>query len=119
MKITEIAFTGMPVTDIKQSRAFYEDILGLKPTLETLGGMLVEYGLGNGTFTIGCLGAAFKPSSDGSFIALEVEDLDSGIARLEAMGVKFAIGITELPTSRFAMILDPDGNKVMLHKRKA
>ena len=37
MKITEIAFTGTPVTDIKRAREFYEGVLGLNPTLETLG----------------------------------------------------------------------------------
>ncbi len=36
--ITEIAFTGTPVTDIKRAREFYEDALGLKPTMESAGG---------------------------------------------------------------------------------
>jgi len=30
MKITEIAFTGYAVTDMKRARAFYEGVLGLK-----------------------------------------------------------------------------------------
>jgi len=118
LKITEIAFTGTPVTDIKRARDFYERVLGLKPTLETLGGMLVEYGIGNGILTIGCLGEAWKPSSDGPFVALEVEELDQEIKQLESKGVKFAMGATDLPTSRFAVILDPDGNKIMIHRRK-
>ena len=117
MKVTEIAFTGTPVTDIKRARDFYEGVLGLKPTLETLGGMLVEYGIGNGTFTIGCLGEGWKPSSDGPFVAFEVEDLNAEITQLESKGVTFAMGATDLPTSRFAVILDPDGNKIMIHKR--
>ena len=118
MKAMEIAFTGTPVTDIKRARAFYEDVLELKPTLESLGGLLVEYSIGNGIFTIGCLGEEWKPSPDGTFVAFEVEDLDTEIARLETKGVKFTMGATELPTSRFAVILDPDGNKIMIHKRK-
>ena len=118
MKILGIAFTGTPVTNISRSREFYEGVLGLTPTLETLGGMLVEYSFNNGTFTIGCLGAAFKPSSDGSFIALEVANLESCIAELHTQGVKFLIEITELPSSRFAVILDPDENKIMIHERK-
>lgn len=118
MKVTEIAFTGAPVTDIKRARDFYEGVLGFKPTLEALGGMLVEYGIGNGTFTIGCLGEAWKPSSDGPFIAFEVEDLDTEIQQLESKGVTFAMGVTDLPTSRFAVIFDPDGNKIMIHKRR-
>ena len=54
------AFVEKPVRDIKRARDFYEGMLGLKPTLETLGGMLVEYGFGNGTFTIGCLGGCME-----------------------------------------------------------
>jgi predicted enzyme related to lactoylglutathione lyase len=119
MKILEIAFTGTPVTDIARARAFYEGVLELEPTLESLGGLLVEYGIGNGTFTIGCLGEAWKPSPDGPFVAFEVEDLDAEIARLESKGVKFAMRATNLPTSRFAVIFDPDGNKIMIHKRNA
>ena len=118
MKVIEIAFTGTPVTDVKRARAFYEGVLELKPTLESMGGLLVEYGMGNGTFTIACLGEAWKPSPDGTFVAFEVEDLDAEITRLEARGVKFAMRATELPTSRFAVIFDPDGNKIMIHKRR-
>jgi len=119
MKIIEIAFTGTPVTDIKRARAFYEGVLELKPTIELLGGQLVEYAIGNGTFTIGCLGEAWRPSPDGTFIAFEVDDIDAEITRLASKGVKFAMGATDLPTSRFAAILDPDGNKILIHKRKA
>ena len=30
MKIKNIAFVGIPVTDMKRAREFYEDVLGLK-----------------------------------------------------------------------------------------
>jgi predicted enzyme related to lactoylglutathione lyase len=119
MKVIEIAFTGMPVTDIKRARAFYEDTLGLKPTMESAGGMWVEYEIGNGTFAIGCYGEVWKPSPDGTCIAFEVEDLDAEISRLESKGVKFAMGATESPICRFAIICDPDGNRILIHKRKA
>jgi predicted enzyme related to lactoylglutathione lyase len=117
MSIIDIEFTGTPVTDIKRARAFYEGVLGLKPTMESLGGMVVEYRIGNGIFTIACLGEAWKPSPDGTFVAFEVEDLDAEIRRLESQNVTFAMGATETPTARFAMIFDPDGNKIMIHKR--
>ena len=38
MKATNIAFTGIPVTDIKRARAFYEGALGLTPAGEFAGG---------------------------------------------------------------------------------
>ena len=118
MAIEKIEFTGTPVTEIKRARAFYEGVLGLKPMNEQLGGQLVEYRVGDGIFTVACLGTNFKPSSDGTFIAFEVTDLDEEIIRLKAEGVKFATEAIDLPTSRFAMIFDPDGNKIMIHKAK-
>ena len=76
MNITEIAFTGTPVTDISRARAFYEGVLGLSPSLESAGGLWVEYEIGNGTFGIGCYGDAWLPSPQGTCIAFEVDDLD-------------------------------------------
>ena len=86
---------------------------------ESLGGPLVEYRIGHGIFTLACLGDPWKPSPDGTFIAFEVEDLDAEIADLESKGVKFAMKATEFSTAWFAMIFDPDGNKIMIHKRKS
>jgi predicted enzyme related to lactoylglutathione lyase len=117
--ITEIAFTGTPVTDIKRAREFYEGVMGLKPTMESAGGLWVEYDVGPGTFAIGCYGDAWKPSPDGTCIAFEVDDLDAEISRLKSRGVTFAVEAMESPVCRFAIACDPDGNKIMIHKRKA
>ena len=117
--ITEIAFTGTPVTDIKRARDFYEGALGLKPTWESAGGMWVEYDLKGGTFAIGCYGDVWKPSKDGTSIAFEVGDLDAEVSRLKSKGVKFAMEAMDTPVCRFAIILDPDGNQLLIHKRKA
>lgn len=118
MKITEIACTGTPVTDMQRARAFYEGVLGFKPTMEADGGNWVEYDIGNGTFGIGCFGDVWKPSPDGTCVAFEVEDLDAEIAQLKSKDVPFAMGITDTPICRFTMICDPDGNKILIHKRK-
>ena len=117
--ITEIAFTGTPVTDIKRARAFYEGILGLKPTMESAGGMWVEYDIGASTFGIGCYGDVWKPSPDGTCVAFEVDDPDAAIARLKAKGVPVHMEVMDTPVCRFAIVCDPDGNRVMLHKRIA
>jgi predicted enzyme related to lactoylglutathione lyase len=119
MQVLEIAFTGTPVTDMKRARAFYEGVLGLTPTMESAGGLWVEYDIGHGTFGIGCYGDVWKPSSDGTCIAFEVEDLDAEIAHLESTDVPLILPITETPLCRFAMISDPDGNKILIHKRKS
>jgi predicted enzyme related to lactoylglutathione lyase len=117
--INEIAFTGVPVTDIKRARAFYEEVLGFKPAMESAGGMWVEYEFGNGTFAIGCYGDAWKPSADGTCIAFEADDFDTEVTRLKSLGVKFAMEPIPTPICRFAIINDPDGNKIMIHKRTA
>lgn len=118
MKVLDIAFTGTPVTDIQRSRAFYEGVLGLKPTMESAGGLWVEYSIGNSTFGIGCYGEVWKPSSDGTCIAFEVENLDAEVSQLQAKNVVFAMGAMDTPLCRFAIICDPDGNKIMLHEIK-
>jgi predicted enzyme related to lactoylglutathione lyase len=117
--ITEIACTATPVRDIKKSREFYEGVLGLKPTMESAGGMWVEYDVGPSTFAIGCFGDMWKPSSDGTSVVFEVDNLDAEIARLKSKGVKFAMEAFDAPLCHFAIIYDPDGNPILIHKRKA
>ncbi|MGH7952194.1 MAG: VOC family protein [Limisphaerales bacterium] len=114
---TEIAFTGIPVTDIKKARDFYEGVLGLKVTMESAGGLWIEYNLGAGTLAIGCYGDQWKPSPDGTCVALEVDDVDAEMSRLKSKGVAVHIAAMDTPVCRFAMICDPDGNKIMIHKR--
>ncbi len=116
--ITEIAFTGSPVTDMKRARAFYEGVLGLKPTMESPGGMWVEYDVGAATFGIGCYGESWKPSDQGTCVAFEVDNVEAEVTRLKSKGVAVHMQVTETPVCHFAIICDPDGNKVMLHKRK-
>src|SRR2546421_13049557 len=75
--ITEIAFTGTPVTDIKRARAFYEGGMGFKPTMESAGGMWVEYDIAPGRFGIGCYGDVWKPSPEGTYVPFEVAGVDA------------------------------------------
>jgi len=116
--IKEIAFTGTPVTDMKRARAFYEGVLGLKPTMESAQGMWVEYDIGTGTFGIGCYGDMWKPSADGTCVAFEVDDLDAELARLKSKGVPIVSEKMESPICWFTIISDPDGNRILIHKRK-
>jgi predicted enzyme related to lactoylglutathione lyase len=80
--------------------------------------MWVEYDIGPNTFAIGCYGDVWKPSSDGTCVAFEVDNLDAEIARLKSRGVKFAMEAFDAPICRFAIIHDPDGNPILIHKRK-
>jgi predicted enzyme related to lactoylglutathione lyase len=118
LKPIEVAFACYAVTDMPRSRAFYEGVLGLKPATVSGGGNFVEYELGPHTMAIGC-GAGWKPSPDGCSVALEVEDFDAAIAHLRDKAVKFRMEPLQAPTCRMAMIFDPDGNSICIHKRNS
>ncbi len=118
LKVTEIAFTCYPVTDMARARNFYEGVLGLKPTTITEG-KWVEYEFGPHALAIGCAPGMFNPSPDGGNAALEVEDFDAAIKQLRENKVKFRIEPMQCPVCRMAMVFDPDGNTICIHKRNA
>jgi len=119
MKIKALAFVGIPVTDMKRARSFYEDVLGLKVSEEMMSGKWVEYGLGNNTLAIASVGPEWKPSDQGTGAAFEVEDFDDAIKRLKDRHVRFAAEPFETPCCHMAVVQDPDGNKLIIHKLKS
>ena len=118
MRATNIAFTGIPVTDMKRARAFYEGTLGLKPSAEFGEGVWIEYAIGNETLAIGSVGDQWKPSADGTCVAIEVEDYEAAVKDLKAANVSFAAEGIDSPVCRMAVVQDPDGNKIIIHKLK-
>jgi predicted enzyme related to lactoylglutathione lyase len=121
VRVIEIAFTGYPVTDITRARAFYEGVLGLKTSQVFAEGekQWVEYDIGPGTLAISNMAAEWQPSPQGPSIALEVEDFEAAIEALRAAGTKFVLEPIASPMCRMAVISDPDGNGIAIHKRKA
>jgi predicted enzyme related to lactoylglutathione lyase len=78
----------------------------------------IEYDIGPGTLAISNMsGDLWKPSPDGPAIALEVADFDAAIAELRAAAVKFLIEPMDSGVCRMAIIADPDGNSLAIHKR--
>lgn len=119
MKIEEIAFVGIPVTDIPRSRKFYEGVLGLEKSGEFMETKWVEYEAGTGTIAIANVGDDWKPSDQGTSAALEVDNFDQAIAELKKAGVRFDAEPFESPVCHMAVVRDPDGNKIIIHKRKS
>ena len=118
MKIKEIRFVAIPVTDIPRARKFYEDVLGLKVSDEMMSGKWIEYAVGSNTLSIANVSDAWKPSDQGTGAALEVEDFDEAIRRLKDRQVRFAAEPFETPCCHMAVVQDPDGNKLIIHKLK-
>jgi predicted enzyme related to lactoylglutathione lyase len=123
IKINEIAFIGYPVTDIKRARDFYEKLLGLVPgefdeEIEGMPGKYwIEYEIGNVAFAIS---NTWEPSGQsGPSVAFEVQNLAETVSDLKKAGVTFIEENIDTPVCSFALIADPDGNAITIHKRKS
>ena len=120
MKINEIAFSAYPITDIARARKFYEEVLKLKPSMvqdmgEDRG--WIEYEIGSGTLGLGKY-EGWKPTGDGCTVGLEVENFDEAVAAIQTAGTPIKMGPFETPVCHMLMVSDPDGNTVIIHKRK-
>jgi predicted enzyme related to lactoylglutathione lyase len=60
-----------------------------------------------------------SPSPDGTSVAIEVEDFEAAIKDLKAANVTFAAENIESPVCWMAVVQDPDGNKILIHKLKS
>jgi predicted enzyme related to lactoylglutathione lyase len=118
MKVNNIAFVGIPVTDVRGARKFYEEVLGLAVSDEMINGKWIEYTVGDNTLAIANVGEQWKPSEQGTGAALEVENFDEAIKQLRNHGVPFAAEPFETPCCHMAVVQDPDGNKLIIHKLK-
>ena len=118
MKIKEIGFVAIPITDIPRARKFYEGVLGLQVSDEMMGGKWIEYAVGEDTLAIANVGDTWTPSDQGTGAAFEVEDFDEAIDRLRDRQVRFAAEPFETPCCHMAVVQDPDGNKLIIHKLK-
>jgi predicted enzyme related to lactoylglutathione lyase len=117
----KVAFTMYPIRDVARARAFYEQTLGL--TRGSMGNQgdnyWIEYDLPQG----GCLALtnfiADQPSdAAGGTIAFEVDDLDTLVTDLKSKNVTFKSDIIHSPVCRMAVILDSEGNSILLHQLK-
>lgn len=119
--IKEIAFVGYPTKNMKIAREFYEGVLGLVPTNEfgpvTDESDFAEYSVGSGTFTLGCM-PEWNPSKDGPSVAFEMENFEEAIKKLKESNITFTMEPVDSPVCNMCMVLDPDGNSILIHKRK-
>jgi len=98
MKINNIAFVGIPVTDVPRARKFQEEVLGLGVSDEMMGGKWIEYAVGDHTLAIANIGGQWKPSDQGTGAAFEVETTKR---------------LSSLETKRFHLLLRPLKRRVV------
>ena len=114
--INSIAFTVYPVSNVPRSRQFYEGVLGLNVG-HNFDNRWVEYDIAGQTFAISDMMQDSKPGAPGAGIGFEVDDLDQTLAELKKSNVKFLMEVFPTPVCRMAVIADPDGNGIVIHKR--
>ena len=115
--IQRLDFLGVPTQDPDRSRAFYRDVLGMRPDEHAD----YEQWAGDTCFGI------WQPEKVGMpFVAqkgnpwpLGCDDVAATRAALEAKGVQFFGDILDTGVCHMAFFADPDGNELMLHHRYA
>jgi catechol 2,3-dioxygenase-like lactoylglutathione lyase family enzyme len=118
MQVETVDFVSVLTQDIPRAKRFYGETLGLP--IETEGENDMEFTLGQVTldvFNPASAGQEFAPSPAG--IAIRVPDVAAARAELEAKGVQFDGEIVDTGVCHFAFFQDPDGNRLMLHRRYA
>ena len=115
--LQKVAFTMYPVKDMPRARAFYGDTLGLGQGSGGASSPWVEFDLpGGGCLAITTVTPNEPSASAGGTIAFEVDDLPATVAEFKSKGVTFLAEGIESPVCRMAIISDPDGNAIVLHK---
>jgi len=114
--IKSVAFIVYPVKDIARARKFYEDTLGLKLTQNFQDDWL-EYDVGDTTFAITSMDITHVAGAKDAVVAFEMDDLDQSVNRLKQLSVPFVLDTYTTPVCRLAVVSDPDGNEIIIHKR--
>jgi len=118
MKIKEIAFVCCAVSDMSRARAFYEGILGLKPNAP-VGRIPIASNTTSAPETFAIESNPHWPvSADGMSVTFEVDDFEAAVGHLREHDVAFFLGPTETKVCHWAAFRDPDGNRLVIHKRK-
>ena len=119
MIVERTDYVSVPVRDLERSTKFYGETLGL----EQIGhGRWPEFQLGENVSLYLVdptnIGREFEGPHTSS-IALRVRDVEQARADLEAKGVQFTADTFDTGVCHMALFTDPDGNRLMLHRRYA
>jgi predicted enzyme related to lactoylglutathione lyase len=127
LKVREVAFFGHPVASISRARKFYGEVLNLSepsvidpPTSPDGDDGFIEYEIGSQTLAVTTTWSQGRPPEVPSTgLVLEVEDFEDAVRHLQKCGIRFELGPFEGPICHIAVIKDPDGNSIGIHKRKS
>jgi extradiol dioxygenase family protein len=109
IRAEHVDFIAQPVSDLKRAEEFYGETLGLMRSPGS-GERWVEYETGNLTIAL---------STFGGTVALRVADVAEARSALEGDGIQFAMDTFDSGVCHGAPFTDPDGNRLLLHRRYA
>lgn len=115
--VTRLDFLGIPSQDPDRARAFYVDVLGLRPDAHAA----YECWVGDTCFAIWSPERQGMPfvAQKGNPLPLGVEDVAASRAELEGKGVAFFGETLDTGVCHMAFFSDTEGNELMLHHRYA
>lgn len=106
--------------DLQRARSFYEDVLGLKATVDMTGegeGSFVEYELPDGS-AFGLLHMPGTPWRESGGAMFAVADVKASLEKAKDAGAQVMFDYMELPPCEMAWVTDTEGNSLGLHHRK-
>lgn len=119
MDAKAVDFIGCAVSDLETAVEFYCDTLGLSLEYynEDIG--WAELGAPPTTIAIGESNEniPLPPGSGGVTMALAVDDVQAAIDELRDAGHDVEMDFVDTGVCDMAMVADPDGNPIMLHRR--
>lgn len=117
--VSGVDFVLVTVADLGRARAFYADVLGLRPG-KTWGdgdaAMGAEFETGTVTialFDCARVGLEHRPAAGA--VALRVDDVPAAREALKAKGVEFDTDLIDSGTCHQAIFNDSEGNGLILH----
>lgn len=119
--ITKVAFIAQPTRDMDSAKRFYGELLGLDQTAEYEGCWCEYQAADQVTVALD----TFSPQHEENpkpYLALETDDIEAEVADLREAGVVIAKDVWSNEDQegriicKMAMIVDPNGNPVMLHE---
>lgn len=114
--LTNIKYVSLFVSDFQRSLAFYKDGIGLDVTYMEDG--FAQFNTEGAILTIEQGGEKSDKPKDyhrnGFLVQFEVEDLQRTVGTLKSNNVKFTQDIKEEDFGSTAIIVDPDGNQLLL-----
>ena len=112
------AYFEIPVMDMDRAIGFYQSLLGIELERGTIHGYEMAFFPfeSNGVGISGALamGDVYKPSIDGVFLYLQVDDIDDIINKAVNLGSEVLLEKTEAENCFVAEIKDSEGNRICL-----